>query len=207
MNLIREKSFGCYGKARYVPAFGTGGAAGVALFIAISLLALFSVLGASYVRYMSLELEESDLRIRDMRVRHYATAGINSATGHIHAALMANEVPEAVYTFSYAVYGQTQEEGDDTPQSLSTYTAEAQVEVERIEKDAWESRFVNGTSWPGTGRAFRLLSSAVIQRALPGRIVPVTHQSTEAVLVLEEQNLVLVSMNTVDNSDSPAPQE
>lgn len=178
--------------------------AGIALFLAISLLALFSVLGASYMRYMSLELDESDLRIRDMRVRQYAAAGINSAIGQMRAVLLANDAPAESYAFSYPVYGQTQEEDDGLPKSLSTYTAEAKVDVKPIEKEDWENRFVNGTPWPGIGRAFRLVSSAIIQRALPGKIVSVAHQSTEAVLVFEKQDLLLVSMNTMNNYDSPA---
>ena len=179
-----------------------GNSSGIALFLAISLLALFSVLGASYMRYMSLELEETELRIRDMRIRHYATAGINSAAGHIHEAIIAGETPSPSYAFSYAVYGQTQQKDESPLQSLSTYTAEAQVAVEAIEKDVWDSRFVNGASWPGAGRVFRLVSKAAIQRAVPGRIITVAHHSVEAILVAEEGDIFFFSRNTVENYDS-----
>jgi len=179
-----------------------GNSSGVALFLAISLLALFSVLGASYMRYMSLELEDTEMRIRDMRIRNYATAGINSAAGHIHAAIIAGETPSPSYAFSYAVYGQTQQKDENPLQSLSTYTAEAQVAVEAIGKDVWDSRFVKGISWPGDNHVFRLVSKATIQRAIPGRIITVAHHAVEAILVAEEGEIIFISKNTLGNYDS-----
>lgn len=180
----------------------TGSSAGVALFFAISLLALFSVLGSSYMRFMSLELAESEIRVRDIQARYYATAGINSVAGHIYADLSAGELPDSSYTFFYAVYGQGREEDEYLLKPLSTYTAEAQVMVEGIGREAWDRKFMNNVRWPGAGRAFRLVCSAKIQQAIPGRIVTIAHHAVNVVLVAQKEDISFLSWNTIRNYDS-----
>ena len=114
---------------------------GVALFLAISLLALFSVLGATYMRFMSLELDESNLYVRDMRIRQYADAGVYNAAGHIRTALAQGAAPLKRYAFPFAVYGDTQDGDENQLRALSTYTAEALVSVETLDRNNWESEF------------------------------------------------------------------
>jgi len=52
---------------------------GTALVLALSLLAIFGILGSAYVRYMSLELVKSDIQVREARAEHLASAGVQIA--------------------------------------------------------------------------------------------------------------------------------
>jgi len=181
---------------------------GVALFLAISFLALFSVLGASYMRFMSLELDETDMRIRDMRVRNYATAGINNAAGHIRSALLAGEAPRSSYTFSYAVYGESQEATEQPLSILSTYTAQTRASVRELGKEEWDRRFANnGLSWPGSMRAFCITAKAELQRAVSGSIITLAGHAMEAVLVMEDEEYRFMSRHTVAYSQATPLEE
>mgnify|MGYP006296153439 CR=1 FL=1 len=176
---------------------------GVALFIAISFLALFSVLGASYMRFMSLELDETELRIRDMRIRQYATAGINEAAGNIRSALLSDKTPRDSYTFAYAVYGESQEKNNKKPQLLSTYTAQVQATLQELDKAAWDKQFPNADlSFPGPMRVFRILSQAALQRAVPGGIITLTTHAQTAVLVMQGSAYHFLSWQSVVANDT-----
>jgi hypothetical protein len=181
--------------------------AGIALFLAISLLALFSVLGASYMRFMSLELDESDLRIRDMRIRNYATAGINSAAAQVRTALIDGGEPRPSYNFTYAVYGASQEGTDNSITPLSTYTAQAHVTVIALGEEAWAIRFGDGPQWPGAMQAFCLVSSVELQRAVPGRILTQAKHTVEAVMVMDNTDYAFLSWHTLKKSDASGQQE
>ena len=179
---------------KYYHAIDRGGAAatggrnsGVALFIAISLLALFSALGASYVRYMSLELDETDMRLRGMRARHYAAAGVYSVSGNIRDALSRGALPLDSHTFSYGLYGDLQGGPKDAPASLDTYNAQARVTVAAMNEDDWNERFSNGPAWPGEKQAFHVISRAQVQRAGPGRMITLAQYAVEAVLIAQSE--------------------
>ncbi len=60
---------------------------GAALVFAISMLAVFSALGIFYVRFMELELERSDIGLRERRARQLATAGVEVATARLQQFL------------------------------------------------------------------------------------------------------------------------
>lgn len=180
---------------------------GIALFIAISLLALFSVLGASYMRFMSLELDESDLRIRNIRIRHYATAGINSAAAQVRTALVEGIVPRPAYNFTYAVYGASQESDINSITPLSTYTAQAQITVKALGEEAWEARFNNKPEWPGTMQAFCLVSAVSLQRAIPGKILTQAQHTVEAVMIMENEEYSFLSWHTIKEGDATRKQE
>ena len=181
---------------------------GVALFLAISFLALFSVLGASYMRFMSLELDETDMRIRDMRVRNYATAGINNAAGHIRSALLAGKLPRTSYTFTYSVYGESQEVTEQPLQLLPTYTAQAQVSVQELDKKDWDSRIANDNlPWPGPMRAFCITSNAELQQAIPGSIITLADHAQEAILVMEEKEYHFITWHAVAHSKIVSQEE
>jgi len=60
---------------------------GAVLIFAISLLAVFSVLGTAYVVRMVNESESADLRIREARARALAEAGIHAAIGDLSIAV------------------------------------------------------------------------------------------------------------------------
>lgn len=174
------------------------GNSGMALFLAISLLALFSVLGASYMRFMSLELDDSDMRIRDMRIRNYATAGINSAAGHIQSAFLAGGQPPPSYVFTYAVYGEAQEKTSNPLHPLATYTAQARVSVEVLDNQEWNSRVTEKVPWPGEGRAFCITSIAELQRAVPGGIITLADHAVEAVMIAHETQCRFLTWHSVN---------
>ncbi len=158
-------------------------ASGVALFLAISLLALFSVLGASYMRFMSIELDDSDMRIRQMRARQYAAAGVNSAAGNIAASLAADRSPDGAYVFLYPLYDGRYDVETNTPTALTAYTAEARVAVAHLDQDGWQGFFPDGPSWPGPDRAFHVVSIARVQQAVPGQMRTLATHAVEAVML------------------------
>lgn len=60
---------------------------GAALIFALTMLALFAVLGTSYVVSMSLELDNADLRLREARATLLAEAGVQAAIGELSQAV------------------------------------------------------------------------------------------------------------------------
>ena len=60
---------------------------GAALLTALAVLFLFSLLGTTYLRYMSLVGDETALEVRRIRSRHMAGGGVRAAIGAIQAAL------------------------------------------------------------------------------------------------------------------------
>lgn len=52
------------------------GKRGAALVLALSLLAIFSILGTCYVKYMNLSLDEADFEVRRVRAEQLAAAGV-----------------------------------------------------------------------------------------------------------------------------------
>lgn len=160
---------------------------GVALIIAISFLGLFSLLGASYVRYMSLELESCNVMIRDERARLYAGAGVRSAISALVAARAAGAAPQAAYSFSYGVYGDRQGERRDMPALLPEYKATAEVRVTPLDESAWRDRFRNGPAYPGEARGFELVSDAVLVREVAGRSTkPLARHGVQAVAIARD---------------------
>lgn len=65
---------------------------GAALIFALSMLAIFAFMGVAYVKYMSLNLVESDLDLRKARARQLAVSGIQIA-----ASVLRQEVLDANY--------------------------------------------------------------------------------------------------------------
>ncbi len=80
---------------------------GAALIFALSMLAIFGFMGVAYVKYMSLNLVESDLDLRKARARQLAVSGIQiAASGLRQEVLSANhKVPRnAPASFDLATY-------------------------------------------------------------------------------------------------------
>lgn len=62
---------------------------GAALVLALSLLAIFGILGTSYIKYMNLSLEESDQDLRVRRADHLAVAGVEFALEGLRMEVMS----------------------------------------------------------------------------------------------------------------------
>ena len=77
---------------------------GVASIAALSMLMLFTLLGTSYVKYMSIEKDTSMFELRNLRASRLAEGGIHAAVGEIRAALKSGQAPEAVYEFDIPLY-------------------------------------------------------------------------------------------------------
>ncbi len=67
------------------------GQRGTALLFAIVLLAVFSALGMAYVRYMELELDKSNLELREKRARQLSTAGVEIAAASLQQFVLNPE--------------------------------------------------------------------------------------------------------------------
>ena len=66
---------------------------GVALLTALALLFLFSMLGAAFVRSISIDLERTETELAAQRAAAFARGGVEAAIGEIAAALAAGEAP------------------------------------------------------------------------------------------------------------------
>ena len=172
-------------------------AQGAALFIALALLSMFSLLGATYVRYMSIELDINARHLHGVRARQYAMAGIQSTMGYIYAGASQGRMPEPTATFSYGVYGQFPGAGDLRPVLMDAYSAEAQVTIHPLDAALWKERFSSGPPWPGEGRAFHVVSKGEVFRADSGRMRLVGKYAVESVLVLRSDHCEIITLGTL----------
>jgi type II secretory pathway component PulK len=75
---------------------------GTALIVAVTLLLLFALMGAAYVKFGYIELDETNMALRDARARQLAEAGVQAAIGRIHEALEAGDAVAALGEASYS---------------------------------------------------------------------------------------------------------
>lgn len=169
---------------------------GAALFIALAFLSLFSMLGATYLRYMSLELESNTRSVYAVRARHYAIAGLESVMGQIHDNYLKGEAPAPSQVFSYRVYGGEPGTTHETPIPIETHVAEAMVTVSSMDAESWSARFQSAPAWPGAGKAYRVVSSSEIKRASTGEMRLLGKYSVESILAVEENGCRIISLGT-----------
>lgn len=98
------------------------GNSGLALIGAISMLALFVMLGTAMVKYMMIELEDTRRQVDEARARNLAAGGIYAAIGEIEAAIDDGRIPDQAYTIKANAY--RYEAGERT-----AYEQEIQVAV------------------------------------------------------------------------------
>lgn len=170
---------------------------GTALFLAVSLLALFSVLGASYVRRMTLEKEASDLYVRSLRAELIAQAGVNSGLSVIHEANGKGVIPAVSHLFSYGTYGHVQGTPHETPRALDHYNAQARVDIAPLSLEAWEARYPGGPAWPGENRSYRIVSRAEFSRAGAGMMRPLARHAVEAIALAQADCCEIVAWSTL----------
>lgn len=80
------------------------GGRGFALVGAISMLALFALLGTAYVRYMMIEVDDTARHLDVIRAQHLAAGGIYAVIGEIELVLAEGGSPDGHYTISENVY-------------------------------------------------------------------------------------------------------
>lgn len=80
---------------------------GTALVLALSLLAIFGILGSVYVRYMSLEVVTTDMQVRKARAEHLASAGVEIALEGLRQEILNPDrynVRGATTAFNFTTY-------------------------------------------------------------------------------------------------------
>ena len=169
---------------------------GAALFIALAFLSLFSLLGAAYIRHMSLETDINTRHLNAVRARHYAIAGVHSAAGDIWKWSQEGQQPKTQNVYSYGVYGGRPDSHEDSPMLLETHTAEARVSIETVNAATWEARFKSAPPWPGDGKVFHMVSSSEIKRAEAGRMRTLGRYSVESVVAVDDGQYRIISLGT-----------
>lgn len=191
MPLLKAENTFCRARAKTIDL-----REGAALFIALAFLSLFSMLGATYLRYMSLELEENTRSVFSVRARHYAIAGLESALGQIHNNYRQGETPAPSQVFSYRVYGGEPGATHETPIPIETHVAEAMVTISAMDAESWSARFQSAPAWPGNGQAYRAISSSEIKRASKGEMRLLGKYSVESILIVKENGCQVISLGT-----------
>lgn len=114
---------------------------GAALIAALSMLLLLTMLGTSYVGYMSLEQKESLLSVQTTRARYLADAGVYAAIGQIQAAIRENQVPQTEYTFEIPLYMSVRGELEAAQQTVTVQVTDesALVNINHVERAVLEA--------------------------------------------------------------------
>jgi hypothetical protein len=178
------------------PSHRRGGNAGAALFIALAFLSIFSLFGAAYVRFMSLELDNNARHLNATRAKQYAIAGIYNAIGQIEARKVHGLPLDQSATFTFGLYGHSYGSQDEVPSLLERYAAEADVSMRPVDNAAWAARFDNTPSWPGAGNAIQIISSSQIERAGIGQMRLLGKHSVEAIVAFSGDKYEIVSLGT-----------
>ncbi|MCF6286227.1 MAG: hypothetical protein L3K26_13715, partial [Candidatus Hydrogenedentes bacterium] len=108
----------------FAPGHGSSkGRRGAALLFAISMLAIFSAMGMFYVRYMELEISESDFELRQKRARQLANAGVEIAAADLQQFLQNSGARPVDMASPYAI---------SLPVYRSIAMAESAIETEEM---------------------------------------------------------------------------
>lgn len=105
---------------------------GVALILAISLLALFTVLGTLYIRHMNIELDRAGLLLDQVRARNLAGAGVHAAIADLQRALPPRQLVQMLdkpRTYTFATYKGVHEAQGLTLASMENRKAVATVTI------------------------------------------------------------------------------
>ena len=181
---------------------------GVALIFAISLLMIFSVLGAGYVTFMTIELDEANYTVHETRSRVLAKAGANIAAGRLQDALASGTVEDVLGNMTLDLPTYDLMQGDEFTQR-DDRTARVEIRI------ADESGKVNLNHAPASVLRHVLGVEGATARAISGHprsgegswFVGVEDLRDLNLLTAEEFAAVdrsLVTTLTVVDHDSPA---
>lgn len=82
------------------------GQEGMALIAALSMLALFALLGSAYVGYMSAEFDTTRYELRNLHAKQIAAAGVHAGIGALQQAIQDGEGIGESYSFEIPIYNQ-----------------------------------------------------------------------------------------------------
>ncbi|NLN93664.1 MAG: hypothetical protein GX130_10210 [Candidatus Hydrogenedens sp.] len=169
---------------------------GAALFIAIAMLALFSLLGVSYVRFLMVEEDLNTLEVRKLRSQYYAEAGIHCASAYLQETLRKGALPVTSTTYNFPVYGLLQGTPPERPAQLENYHADVAVTLVELSDDEWESHSLSLENYPGSGRAWAVESSAVLMKETALTDRPLSRHTLTAILSVDEDTTRILSWHT-----------
>lgn len=189
---------------------------GAALLLALGLLAVFSVLGAAYFKYMSIESDLVEMDVQKMRARFAAEGGIRLALGELLDLQARGEPLENALgeiQRSLPVYGMTQTERTPggrvgrSPQPLDNLGSGMTVQVTKLDPDNLSSEdpaapSVRAAAAEG-GAFFRLAAEGVAAHRAAGREYWRSVAHVDAVVLLKPQGHEIVYWNGADRPDNP----
>ena len=189
---------------------------GAALLMALGMLALFSVLGAAYVRAMSLEDEAASLRARRARTEEAAAGAVRGAAEALRRTLAADgglgmladrSLRMPVHALTRAGRGT----GADalTPQPLPDTFVRVRLTVAEIDPAALAAddpaaAAVRGAA-PGAGRFFRVTARAVLVEQAGGGERGRVPAAVEAVALADGNGTTFVYWNGTDEPYAGPP--
>lgn len=169
---------------------------GAALFIAIAMLALFSLLGVSYVRFLMVEEDLATLEMRKLRAQYYAEAGIHCASAYLQEILEKESIPVSSTTYTFPVYGLLQGRASDRPALLTQYRADVAVTIASISAADWEMNPLFSGSYPGDGLVWAVESSAVLLKTNTPTERPLSRHTLASVLSVSHDQIQTLSWHT-----------
>lgn len=102
---------------------------GAALVIAVTMLGIFAILGAAYLQFGFIELDDINYEIRIARTREMAEGGVYAAIGRVHDSLAANQAVNALGNASFTFSAYKDDDNGESPQLVPIDDARGTVEV------------------------------------------------------------------------------
>lgn len=199
------------------PRAHTGtGRRGAALLMALGMLALFSVLGAAYVRAMTLEDDAAALRARQARTAEAAAGAVRGAAEELRRTLAAGgglegledrtlRMPVQVLTRT----GRGTGENALTPQPLPDTFVRVRLTVAEMDPGAGAAddpaAAAAGGIAPAEGRLFRITARAALVEAAAGGERDRTPAAVESVVLVGGGGTVFVYWNGTDEPYAAPP--
>ncbi|HQL93163.1 MAG TPA: hypothetical protein PL005_00710 [Candidatus Hydrogenedentes bacterium] len=189
---------------------------GAALLMALGMLALFSVLGAAYVRSMSLEDEAASLRARQARTEEAAAGAVRGAAAALRRALAENDGLGmlADRSFRMPVHALTRAgrgtgEGALTPQPLPDTFVRVRLTVAEMDPAALAADDPAAgavrAAAPGAGRFFRVTARAALVEQTGGGERSRAPAAVEAVALADGSGTTFVYWNGTDEPYAGPP--
>lgn len=146
------------------------GRRGAALFMALGLLAVFSVLGAAWLKYMMIEADAADYRLLQTRAGLAAEGGARAGIGAVLRARAAGDPAKAAgeREYPFNTYGPVRGAAPDPAAVLTDRFARAKVTITPVSDPALLPPLAAEAAGAADGLVFRITSAAVAGRTAKG---------------------------------------
>lgn len=181
---------------------------GMALVIAISMLALFATLGMMYVRRMNLEVAHADMILAEARARQAAAAGVHAAVAELERAMETRQVHQLLAKpkqYDFPVYSGARADGTPTRAPSARRRAYAKVSI------ADENAKVNLNHAPASVLQILLGVDGATARAIAGSLprngapILASENETPRQWLLEPADLLARGLLTREQFDAVNP--